>query len=266
MSRPIKLTPALLERVQKEFIESLSKQKMFDGTIKYEQKFKWEADGGIAHVVFTPAAFAKMTMLVQKFDTEIAWHGVVTRSEADPTVFTISDIIVYPQVVSGSTVNTDQEEYTKWLFGLDDDTFNNLKMQGHSHVSFSTSPSAVDLTHQSKILEQVEDGMFYIFMIWNKKYEHNIKIYDMRNNTLYEDDDIAVSVGDDDLDLDAFIKESRDAVKVQYQTPGYQSGYQKRDQSGYNAPVASIAAGKVKPKETAAAGNAWGDYMSRYRY
>ena len=35
-----------------------------------------------------------------------------------------------PQEVTVSTVNTDQAAYTEWLYGLDDDTFNKIRMQG----------------------------------------------------------------------------------------------------------------------------------------
>ena len=58
-------------------------------------------------VNFTPEAYHEMCMLIDHFDTEVAWHGLVDR--IDKTHFRITKILVYPQKVTGATVNTDQE-------------------------------------------------------------------------------------------------------------------------------------------------------------
>lgn len=138
------------------------------------------------------------------------------------------DILVYPQQVSGATVNTDQEEYTNWLYGLEDAVFNALKMQGHSHVDMGVSPSSVDLTHQSEILSQLEGDMFYIFMIWNKRLEHTIKIYDLGSNTLYEDEDIQLVCPD----LEDFLTQADQMVKKKSSAPAAKS---KKSSAGYSA-------------------------------
>lgn len=214
MSKPIKLTDELIKKIQAEFTENLKSMKLFDGKVSYNKSFKWE-DGKAekAIITFTPTAFAKMTMLLLQFDSEVAWHGVVYRDEKIPNLFKITDILVYPQLVSGSTVNTDQNEYTAWLYGFDDEVFSNIRMQGHSHVNFGTTPSAVDTTHQEQILNQLDDDMFYIFMIWNKKFERTTKLYDLRNNTLYENDDIDIFIGEDCVNLDHFIADAKRTVK-----------------------------------------------------
>lgn len=213
MSKPIKLTDELISTIQQEFIENVKKMKMFDGKLNYTKNFKWDGEDR-ASVVFSAVAFAKMTMLVQNFTSEVAWHGVVYRDEKERNKFYITDILVYPQLVTGSTVNTDQEAYQTWLYTHDDEVFNNLRMQGHSHVDFSTTPSGVDTTHQEKILSQIDDDMFYIFMIWNKKFERTIKIFDMENNTLYETADVDIYIGDEGCDLNAFIKDAKEIVKT----------------------------------------------------
>jgi len=115
-------------------------------------------------------------------------------TEPMPAEFLIEDIFVYPQEVTGSTVNTDQTAYIEWLYGLDDETFSKLRMQGHSHVKMGVSPSGVDDAHRKQILEQLEQDMFYIFMIWNKSLMVHTLIYDMANNTLYEDKDVEVKL------------------------------------------------------------------------
>lgn len=268
MSKPIKLTDELLGKIQEEFIANVRSKKMFDGKISYTKNFKWEdSDNDNAFVTFSPVAFAKMVMLLQHFDSEVAWHGVAYRDEKDGNLFHITDIMVYPQLVSGSTVNTDQDKYQEWLYALDDDQFNNLRMQGHSHVGFSTTPSGVDETHQEKILSQLDDDMFYIFMIWNKKFEHTIKIYDMLNNTLYEDKDIKIFIGNEGVDLDAFIKGAKDTVKPKYQYGNYAVQSGNGQQTGFGStntkvtPDAKKGQGKSKSKpkekEKPAIGRGW---------
>lgn len=253
MKRPIKLTDEHIMAIQSEFVESIRNSKMFNGKLNYSKVFKW-TDETKASITISAVAFAKMTMLLQSFSTEVAWHGVAVRDEVDKTRFYITDILVYPQVVTGSTVNTDQEEYTNWLYGLDDDTFNNIRMQGHSHVNFGTTPSGVDEKHQESILEQLDDDMFYIFMIWNKKFEHTIKIYDLENNILYEDEDINFFIGNEGTNLRAFIDEAKATVSNKSAIHPVVKGVT----SGSNANANSKTTGAPTEKAKTKGGNGYG--------
>lgn len=262
MARPIKITEEMAEIIKVEFAESLTKGKMFDGTIKFQKTLK---DDGKATITFSVPAFAKMQLLVQSFESEVAWHGVAYRSEDHPNQFYITDILVYPQLVAGATVNTDQEAYQTWLYSFDDEVFNNIRMQGHSHVNFGTTPSAVDTEHQAKILEQLDDDMFYIFMIWNKKLEHTIKIYDLQNNILYENGDITIHVASDGLDLIGFLEDSKKLCKPRYTTGGgayggttygqYNQQYQKPPVTPNSTTVANQAGKSNTPGVTNGATN-----------
>jgi hypothetical protein len=85
---------------------------------------------------------------------------------------------------------------------LDDDTFSSLRMQGHSHVNMSVSPSPQDLTDQATTLDQMGSGCkFYIFMVWNKRLERDARIYDLEENLLYESGDVDIIIGESDLAL-----------------------------------------------------------------
>lgn len=274
MSKPIKLTDELLQKIQEEFIEKVKSTKMFDGKLEYSRTFKWEGDDDRATVYLSSVAFAKMNSLIQQFSDEVAWHGVVHRDEQDPSIFRITDILVYPQVVTGATVNTDQEKYQTWLYSFDDDVFNNIRMQGHSHVNMSVSPSGVDTTHQEKILEQISDDDYYIFMIWNKRYEHFVRIFDLKNNTLYETADVDVYIGDDGVDLRAFLDYAKEIVTTRVYTTatGYQGTYQQSRVTQINqtpqtaAPASTSVVGvKTKPKEKggdAGIGRSFSDYRA----
>jgi len=211
MSKPITLTDELIAKMQEEFAEHLRKTKLSDGKLTYTKSFSYDDEDAKAKLMFTALAYLKMLSLVQHVSDEVAWHGFVERKADD--LFLITDIVVYPQTVTGATVNTDQERYQRWIMEVDDEKFNNLRMQGHSHVNMACSPSPTDLNHQEQILQQLTGDSYYIFIIWNKRGDHNIKIYDFANNTLYEDKDIEVGVIDEGFDLDDFLAEADENVQ-----------------------------------------------------
>lgn len=224
MSKPIYLTKEYIDNMVEEFRKNVTDAKMSDGKISFSKSFDYTGeDDTKAYVIFTPMAYVKMLTLLKHFDTEVAWHGTVRREDED--TFVITDVMVYPQTVTGATVNTDQEEYQKWMMTLEDDVFNSMRMQGHSHVNMGTSPSGVDSNHQQQILAQLKEDDYYIFMIFNKRLDHTIKIYDYANNVMYEDKDVIVSVADDEFDVESFIAESDHAVTHKTYAAGSYGGY-----------------------------------------
>lgn len=264
MSKLIKMTPECLAQCKKEFEEALSTGKFTDGKITFTKTLGTIDRKAILY--FSEMAWIKMHTLIREFDKEVAWHGVAYRGEdKSKDEYFITDILVYPQVVTGATVNTDQDEYTTWLFNHDDDVFPHIRMQGHSHVNMGTTPSVVDNTHQEKILDQLEDDMFYIFMIWNKRKEKFIKIYDLEKNVLFETADVTVTVLEDEHGMEKFLKDAKEMVKTRvvttpthgycgYQGYGGYGGYgagktQYGGGGGYTAP-----AGVTKKQEVSALG------------
>ena len=194
MSKPIKMTEQYMAECRADFEKALQLTKLADGKLSFTKVFT--CGDRKATVVFTAGAWAKMALLVKEFDKEVAWHGVAHRA-TDEAVdeYIIEDIVVYPQEVSGTTVEMDTEKYAEWLMqNADDERFNNIHMQGHSHVNMPTSPSSVDLNHQEEILNMLGDDDFYIFMIWNKSFVSTNKIYDLKKNVLFEDKDITVKL------------------------------------------------------------------------
>lgn len=231
MSKMIKLTPECLAEIREDFELSLQGAKIADGKINYTKSFGYI--NRKATVYFTEMAWLKMQTLIREFDKEVAWHGIAYRSEDESKdEYYITDILVYPQEVTGATVNTDQEKYEMWLMTHEDDVFNNIRMQGHSHVNMGTTPSGVDTTHQERILTQLEDDMFYIFMIWNKRGEKTIKIYDLAKNILFDGSDVTVQIKDDGTGMSTFLAEAKKMVQdkkpLQTTTSGCRGGY-----SGY---------------------------------
>lgn len=252
MPKPIKLTEALIEQMKAEFAEKLAKLKLSDGHISYTRSLTYEKkDGDGATILFEPVAYAKMLMLLDRFSDEVAWHGLVERR--DDRTFVITDILVYPQEVTGITVDTDQERYQQWLIDIHkrgDGTFEKLKMQGHSHVTAPTGPSTTDRDYYDDRLKQLTDEEFYIFMIFNKRLEHTCMIYDMKNNVMFDNNDITIGISCDGGNLDGFIADAKQQVvraKPKQEEKPY-GGYAYGNGYSYGANTPAASAGKKPDK------------------
>lgn len=231
MSKIIKMTSQNLDEIRKDFEEALKGVKLSDGKINFTKTFNNIQRK--ATLYFTELAYLKMLTLVREFDKEVAWHGIAKRCDDEEDAYVISDILVYPQEVTGATVNTDQEKYQMWLMNHDDDVFNNIRMQGHSHVNMGTTPSTVDTSLYERILDQLDDNMFYIFLIWNKRNEKTIKIYDLAKNVLFETADITVTVREDAIGMENFLKGAKEMVQDKKYTPATPSYGQPYGYGGY---------------------------------
>ena len=246
MSKYIKLTPECIEECLNEFKKDLTTSKWADGYISFRKTL-----GTIsrkAKVFFTEEAWVKMKTLIKEFDKEVAWHGVAFRGEDDSKdEYIIKDILVYPQKVTGASVEMDTEEYAKWIeSNIEDERFYDIRMQGHSHVNMQVFASSVDLTHQEAILDQLSDKLFYIFMIWNKKGDRNVKIYDLAKNILFENSDIDIEVVYDGKGLESFVKEAKTLVKDSVVTSTYQNPYQYQSQYYSSQTVATSSKDNIK--------------------
>lgn len=248
MSKLIKLPQDILDQYTKEFYETLRSGKFSDGKVNFTKTL-----GAVerkATVIFTKMAWEKMQLLVKEFDKEVAWHGVAERCEEKDT-YLISDILVYPQEVTGSTVTTDQSKYEEWLMSHDDDVFNKIRMQGHSHVNMAVSPSSVDLSLYERLLDQLSSDMFYIFMIWNKRGEKTVKIYDIRENILFETADVTVTINGME-DMTEFLEDAKELVVTKTYNYGYGTGAYPYHYPGYGAtkkdePKNGTSLGKHQP-------------------
>lgn len=215
-------------------------------------------EGDKANLSFTGLAFAKMKLLVSMFDSEVAWHGTVRRV-GDKSDFLVTDIMLYPQEVTGVTVNTDQEAYEKWLYSLSDEEFNSNRFQGHSHVNMGTTPSPTDIEHQNKILDTLRDDDFYIFVIWNKKGDHFIKIFDLLNNIVFDTEDVVLKLEDDESGIHKLYDDAKTLVTEHKYTYGaygyggygsYGTGYQSGGKSASGTKTTQSQSTTTQIKQT----------------
>ena len=181
---PMRLTNKQIQEILTSMRQQLKGFKNRQDTLRIDYKmptYKQEK----ARLIFLPLAWEKMIALIDECDKEIAWHGLVTKTN---NTYTITDIIIFPQTVTGCTVTSDDTEYSLWLANQPDAVFNALRFHGHSHVNMGTSPSGVDTSYQEDILKNLQD--FYIFAIFNKKGDHWCAIYDLESNVAYDNSDI----------------------------------------------------------------------------
>lgn len=203
MATPITLTKTLFESLKDKIYEGLSK-KSTTGKFTIESVFI-KLDTKYV-VEFTEKAYIKMLLITLSRDTEIGWSGVAER--LDDTHFIIKDIVIPPQRVTGTTYRTDDNEYGEWLLSLTEEEYNNLRFNGHSHVNMSTSPSGMDMELQQDTVNQLGNDDYYIFIIFNKKNEMNLWVYDLKNNLAATGDELEVIIPDEVIEYIQFIKEA----------------------------------------------------------
>lgn len=225
--KPIFLTDEDKENMQKEFLQQLNRAHLFDGGFSYTRKYTYQPNQySKARILYTPLAYVKMMTLLQGFDSEVAWHGMVERGE-DPYDFIVYDIVTHKQTVTGCKVDTDDDEYREFLMSLDDDEIAHMCLQAHSHVNMSTTPSGTDLAHQAKIVadKSRKKRGFQIFQIWNKNNKVNSYVYDFDENIYYEDKDVEVKIILDaktDYLASDFLADAKTLVKPKTTTYQYQ--------------------------------------------
>ncbi len=213
MAKAIKISKELLEGIRKEFEEALGKAKLSNGKFTFTRDIG-KIEGKRATLYYKENAWLKQQALVDNFDKEVAWHGIAKRDEEEENAYIIEDILVYPQTVTGATVNTDQDEYQTWLYSQSDEVFNHIRMQGHSHVNMGVTPSSVDEELYNALLAQLTGDMFYIFLIFNKRGDRTIKIYDMKENIFFENSDVDLMIIEDGPKIESFVEQAKTLVKA----------------------------------------------------
>lgn len=194
--KPIQMTDKIQNKIIKDFAKALKEAKQIGDKFSYIREMKdfltIKTKSKKAYLLFKAEAYLKMQYLTASNTDEVGWHGIVNRISQNK--FVVTDILVYPQFVTGATITPDAEEYAKWTMELEDDTFNKMRFHGHSHVNMGVSPSGVDAQYREDMLVNLSAEDFYIFEIINKAGARHIEIYDKANNICYENDDISVDI------------------------------------------------------------------------
>lgn len=198
--KPIKLTPLVKQTLRENWLKDIDKEldtlKLSDSTIKFNYDLKdilkVDADTVKKPIVYMMApTYLKMLQYVMLSDNEIAWRGIVERKEH---IFFIKDVFLYPQKVTGATVQEDPDEGQKWSDALPDAIYNTMRFQGHSHVNMGAFWSGTDKADQHAHLQELLDDDYYIFAVMNKKQEILVEVYDLAQNVIFEKEDVTFKV------------------------------------------------------------------------
>lgn len=200
----------------KQELDKLTKNKTYDLTTSEPVKTK-------INLNFTLETWYKLQSLITASDKEIGFHALIKRQNSHN--FLIYDILVYPQTVTAVTVNVDDVERDKWQQELTDEQFNNMRCQIHSHVNMGVTPSHIDIEQYDEIINLMKnytDG-FYLFMIFNKKWEFFANLYDFSKNAIYHTNDLKIVVKNGNTVLsDWSAQQIKKYVKTNF-IPTYQS-------------------------------------------
>lgn len=218
MSRPLRLNDKETDDIV-NLLRSNLKKILLHGQEKLNFSLPVPEDKARAKLVFSSAAWSKMHWLVQTFDAEIEWHGLIART--GKRSFFVKDILTFPHEISPVSVISDQKEYTDWLLNLPPEQANELFFHGHSHVNMPVSPSGVDTKYRSDIIGNIgiprpgtDEDIFYAFIILNKRGDWSAQIFDVTNNIVYDTTDIEINVRcEDGTNLSDFITKTRTVVK-----------------------------------------------------
>ena len=193
MMRTIKMTKSQFNKRVKEFKQQLSTQTSAYFMHNKEDETIVKKPEARPKIYFNEDCYKRICALVAACKEEIAWNCKVTR---DGLNFTLEECYVFPQIVSGVSVDVDPTEYAMWVAGLDDDTINHMRAHCHSHVNMGVTPSGIDWDYQKQMIEgNIRD--YYLFLIFNKKGDISANIYDIESNTLYTTKDIDICTPDD---------------------------------------------------------------------
>lgn len=223
--KPIVMTQEAEDKVLKSFFEKFRKQWEDFKRNMNETKFTFSAN--IAEtakekvtILFTQQAYLRMMMLVDYYDSEVAWYGLVQKM--DDKLYRVYDIKICKQFVTGGKVDTEDEDTLEFFNSLTDDEAEHMHFQAHSHVNMSTTASGVDLQNQADVIRNMGKTGFYIFQIWNKSGDINTYLYDLDNNVFYDKKDVYIEIEDDMKTIGDFLLSTEALVVEKKVTPANQ--------------------------------------------
>lgn len=209
--RPYKITKDIHDELMQKFSEYLNATPLVGNSFSFSHSITDVKSKDKVFVTFTMKAYIKMRDLVDRYTSEVGWFGFIDK--ISDLEYQITDICVYPQLVTGATVKETNES---WDDDMPIDQIKRRHFHGHSHVNMQPSPSATDIKHRDDQVALVKSDSFYFFMITNKSCAWTAALFDLANNMIYGTDDILIDVdlGDGEM-LSDFVDETNKRIKTQ---------------------------------------------------
>ena len=154
------------------------------------------------------SAYTKMLMYVSFCESELAWHGFVTRGAGRKAhVFTLHDVFLFPQKANYTYCKI-EEDYYNWYeknIAQDTERAEQCRFFGHKHPGCNVNPSDGDkayYAYQVRDFAEYSDE-YYIFIIMNQADKFDLQIFDYKNMVWYGTKDIDSKI----------VKDSNNAVQ-----------------------------------------------------
>jgi hypothetical protein len=208
--RPFKITPQLHDELMAKISQRLKEASLTSNIFTFTESLSDTKSKDKVFITFSMKAYIKMRDLVDRYASEVGWFGFIDK--ISDLEYHITDICVYPQLVTGATVKETNEP---WDDDMPIDQIKRRHFHGHSHVNMMPSPSSTDHKHRDDQLALVKSDSFYLFMITNKSCAWTAVLYDLAGNTVYGTDDILMDVdlGDGEM-LSDFVDSSKKMIKT----------------------------------------------------
>lgn len=237
--RSFKITDQKHDELMKKFSDYLKSISMTTNSFSFSYSAPDEKNKDKVMVTFTMKAYIKMRDLVDRYASEVGWFGFIDK--LGDLEYRITDICVYPQLVTGATV---KETNDPWDDDMPIEQIKRRHFHGHSHVNMAPNPSGTDMKHRADQMELVKSDSFYLFLITNKSCAWTAALFDLANNTVYDTDDILLDVdlGDGEM-LSDFVEESRQRIRQQTPTALKQMLEERTGVKPAPAPVATTTNG-----------------------
>lgn len=127
-------------------------------------------------LIVNPKAELKIRVAMKHADSlEIMWFGEIKQNKKGD--FILKDVFFPPQKNKPAYVETDDDRYPKWQFEtfIKSNKQNQIRLQGHTHPYFDTTPSSIDQRQVNTFLEESKD--YYIQMIVGNAHKPHCAMY-----------------------------------------------------------------------------------------
>lgn len=230
--KPIKISEDTKIKLFQKFVEKFKKElDNFESNVNETKfSFSFSVDDVAKEkvtILFSQSAYLRMQALVDFFDTEVGWYGLVDK--ISDKLYRVYDVKVCKQYVDGAKVDTEDDDTLEFFNSLTDDEAEHMHFQAHSHVKMGTGASSVDLQNQADVVHNMGKSGYYIFQIWNKNNDINTYLYDLDNNIFYDKKDIIIEVEDDEGTLSDYLASVVDLVQEKKTFPVYEYKKGKKD-------------------------------------
>ena len=208
--RPFKITQDEHDKLMEKFSSYLKNVCLTTNSFSFSHSVVDVKNKDKVFVTFSMKAYIKMRDLVDRFESEVGWFGFIDK--ISDLEYHITDICVYPQLVTGATVKETNEP---WDDDMPIEQIKRRHFHGHSHVNMAPNPSSTDIKHRDDQVSMVKSDSFYFFLITNKKCAWTAALFDLANNIVYNTDDILIDVdlGDGEM-LSDFVDDTKKMVKT----------------------------------------------------